>query len=246
MKYLLPFFSVISIYALIFIVGCSSSEKSLTKTPVFIHPELTMKGYMASADVVDNLADELSMTWSMKIAVKQISGKEIREVDSGESALSAHNDGFEPIDASLYPAHQYALIQCRAITIAVKMAPSNISYLNGSLDKTAISELPVAVAFIPSKSQKLSIEANSSFLKLEEVTPITGFAQVNNYEVKLQIDGGSQTMIVLAKGDTNGDGIEDLLMQVINAAEGGSYRVTRLFLLSKNKKDGRWLLLSEY
>lgn len=250
MKYGSPSFLVISIYALTFVIGCSYEKKTLTEniisSPVFINPVLTMNAYMASTGVVDNLADELNMAWSMKVAVKQISGKQTREVNSCNSILLAHNDGFEPRDPSYHTPYQNALMQCRAITLAVGMAPSNISYLNGSLDKTAISRLPAIIAFIPSKTQQSYIEDNAPPMMLEGVTPIIGFAQINDYEVELKIDGGGQTMLVLAKGDTNGDGVEDLLMQVINATEGGSYRATHLFLLSKNERDGNWLLLSKY
>ncbi len=248
MKYVSSFFLTIGVYALTFVVGCSYGGKALVEktinNPVFINPVLTVSEYMAST--VDKLADELSMAWNMKVAVKQIYGNQIREVDSCNSILLAHNDGFEPIDPSYYAPYQSVLMQCRAITIAVEMAPSNISYLNNYLDQTTIGELPAAMAFVPSKNQQLSIEANTSPMTLDDATPIIELSQVNDYEVELHIEGGSQSMVVLAKGDENGDGIEDVLIQVTNATEGGSYRATHLFLLSKNERNGVWLLLSAY
>ncbi len=250
MKHIGCFFLIISVYTLVFVSGCSYEKNSLAKNtiniPVFINPELTMDAYITDAGVVGNLVDELGMPWSMKISVKQISGKKTREVDSCNSILAAYNDDFQPVSPSHHTPYQYALMRCRAITIAVEMVPSNISHLNSSLDKIAISELPTAMAFIVSKSQRSSILANASLKTLNEVTPITEFTQVNDSEFELQAVGGSQTMVVLAKGDTDGDQIEDLLMQVTNATEGGSYRATRLFVLSKKEEEGSWLLLSEY
>lgn len=243
-------FLIIGISALILVSGCSDRKKSLTENtmniPVFINPALTVVAYMADASVVDNLEDELSIPWSMTVAVKQISGEKTREVGNCSSILAAQNDNFEPVEPSHHTPYLNALMQCRAITIAVDMAPSNISYLTGSLDKRAIGALPVAMAFIPSKSQQSSIKANGLLKSINDVTPIIGFTQVNDYEIELKINGGSQTMLVLAKGDTNGDQIEDLLMQVINATEGGTYSATRLFVLSRKENDGSWSLLSEY
>ncbi len=249
MKHIICFL-IISVYTLIFVSGCSYKKNTLAENtiniPVFLNSELTMAVYMEDAGVVDNLADELSISWDFKTSVEQTIDKKIREVNNCNSALAAYDDGFETTIPSYHTVHQSMVIQCRAITIAVKMTPSNISYLNASLDKAAISELPTAIAFIGSTSERASILANASLKTLNEVTPITGFTQVNDYKFQVEALGGSQTMVVLAKGDTDGDQIEDLLMQVTNATEGGSYRATHLFVLSKKEKEGSWLLLSEY
>jgi len=248
------FFLVISVCALVFISGCFNEKKSLMKNtiniPVFINPEITMAPLMTDADAISNLADELNMPWSFKVSVEQyveqIVTKKTREVGSCHSILAAYNDGFEAMVYSEHNTYIAIVKRCKAITIAIKMTPSNISYLNASLDKAAISELPTAIALITSTNERVSILADASLTTLNEVTPITGFAQVNDYKFKVQAIDGSQIMTILAKGDTNGDKIEDLLMLVRGAVEGGSYRATHLFVLSKQEKDGNWLLLAEY
>ncbi len=251
MKHTHFFFTLITIsYVLIFVDGCSYEKHSLAEnkktTPVFINPDLTITAYMADTSAVKNLSDELSMPWSIKVAVKQLSGKIIREVDSCKSILTADSEDFKPMTLSHTTAYQSALMRCRAIALAVEMTPSTISYLKDvSLSKAAVSNLPAAMAFIPSISQQASIDADVSLKSLNDVTQITGFTQVSVYQVELQIKGGSQNMVVLAKGDTNGDQIEDLLLQVINATQGGTYRATHLFILSR-KKEGNWVLLAEY
>jgi len=250
MKYFNSFFLVISICVLVYISGCFHEKNSLTKNtiniPVFINPVITMAAHMVDTAIVDNLADELGMPWSIKVSVKQVTGEKIREVNNCNSVLAAYNDGFETVIDSQHIAHMHAIMRCKAITIAIKMTPSTISHLNPSLDKVAISKLPTAMAFIGSTNERLSILADASLTTLNEVTPITGFSQVNYYKFEVQAIDGSQAMTILAKGDTNGDQIEDLLMQVTNATEGGTYRATHLFVLSKKEKDGSWLLLAEY
>lgn len=227
--------------------GCSSSGDSVKEnTPVFINSELTMSAYISDTEAIDNLADELGASWSIKITVKQVVGEKIREVDSCNSIISAYDDNFEPIKPSFYTTFLNALMQCRAIFIAVNMKPYNISYINPNLDKISVSNFPATIAFIPSKSKKLSIETDTSLININEVTPIIDFSSESNHEVELKIDGGTQSIMVLAKGDVDGDQLEDLLIRVINASEKGSYRATHLFVLTKKENNGSWLLLSKY
>jgi len=235
---------VTSVCVLASISGCFDAKNSLTKNtisiPVFINPEITMTPLMTDADAINNLADELSMPWSFKVSVEQyveqIINKKTREVDTCNSILAAYNDGFEAMVYSQHSNYIAIVKRCKAITIAIEMMPSTISYLNSSLDKAAISELPTAMAFITSTNERASILANTSLKTLNDVTPIEKFIQVNDYEFKVEALGGLQTMLVLAKGDTNGDQIEDLLIEVGNAAIGGSYHATYIFVLSKQEK----------
>jgi hypothetical protein len=238
---------VMGIHASLLLSGCSNVGDSVKeKVPVFINSELTMSAYMSDTKTIDDLAGELGAPWSIKITVKQVVGEKIRDVDSCDSIISAYDDNFEPINSSFHTTFQNALMQCRAISIAVNMKPSNLSYITPNLDKISVSNFPATLAFIPSKSKKSSIENDISLTNINEVTPLIDFTSQSNYEVELKIDGGTQTIVVLAKGDVDGDQLEDLLIRVINASEKGSYRATHLFVLTKKENEGNWLLLSKY
>ncbi len=238
---------VMGLHASLLLNGCSNGGNSVKeKVPVFINSELTMSAYMSDTEAIDNLAAELSAPWSIKLTVKQILGEEIRKVDRCNSIMSAYDDNFEPINPSFHTTFLNALMQCKAVSIAVNMKSSNISYINPNLDKISVSNFPAAIAFIPSKSKKSSIEADTSLTNINEVTPIIDFTSKNNYEVELKVDGGTQAIMVLAKGDVDGDQLEDLLIRVINASEKGSYRATHIFVITKKENEGNWLLLSEY
>jgi hypothetical protein len=227
--------------------GCNNGGDLVKeKVPVFINSELTMSDYMSDTETTDDLAGELGAAWSIKLTVKQVKGEKVREVNSCNSIISAYDDNFEPINSAFYTTFLNALMQCRAISIAVNMKSSNLSYITSNLDKVAVSNFPATLAFIPSETKKLSIENDTSLTNINKVTPIIDFTSVSNYEVELIIDGGTQTIMVLAKGDVDGDQLEDLLIRVINASEKGSYRATHLFVLTKKENEGNWLLLSEY
>lgn len=232
------------------ISGCAD-EDSATKnktvyTPVFRNPELTVADYTADARAAKDLTDELKMPWNIKVSVQKTSGTEVGDVDSCNSILAADKDGLEPSEPAYHAAYQSALMQCRAIAIAAKMEPSNRTYLSGNLDQASVSEFPAAIAFVLSRTQRAIVDADTALETLDQVTPILGFTRESPYEVELDIDGGTQTILLMAKGDANGDRVEDLLIRVVNAASGGSYRATRLFVISKIEKDGAWLLVSEY
>ena len=237
----------IGMLASLMLSGCSNGADLVKeKIPVFINSELTMSDYMSDTETIDDLAGELGAVWSINLTVKQVEGEKIREVDSCNSIISAYDDNFEPINPSFYTTFLNALMQCRAISIAVNMKSSNLSYISSNLDKVSVSNFPAILAFIPSETKKLSIENDASLINISKVTPIIDFTSVSNYEAELIIDGGTQTIMVLAKGDVDGDQLEDLLIRVVNASEKGSYRATHLFVLTKKENEGNWLLLSEY
>ena len=59
-------------------------------------------------------------------------------------------------------------------------------------------------------------------------------------------EGGTQELALVAKGDFNGDGIEDMLITSRDSVEGGSYRAIRLFLLTRISASSAITVLREY
>jgi hypothetical protein len=52
-------------------------------------------------------------------------------------------------------------------------------------------------------------------------------------------------MSILAKGDVNNDNIEDIVIKVINAVKQGSYTASHLYVLTKTKSEGDWIVLAD-
>jgi len=57
-------------------------------------------------------------------------------------------------------------------------------------------------------------------------------------------EGFSQMLLLWGRGDFNGDGIEDLLVQSLDMLTGGTYRSMRLFVLTRRTVNGRLSVLS--
>jgi hypothetical protein len=58
--------------------------------------------------------------------------------------------------------------------------------------------------------------------------------------------GGSQRLNIRAKGDYNGDGIEDMLLSTSNTVEGGSYHSVDYFILTRLSSEAPFTLLKQW
>jgi hypothetical protein len=58
-------------------------------------------------------------------------------------------------------------------------------------------------------------------------------------QIVVQGAGFVERVILWGRGDLNGDGIEDLLVQSLDTLTGGSYRNTRLFILTRKTPGGK-------
>ena len=64
-------------------------------------------------------------------------------------------------------------------------------------------------------------------------------------QVVVQGKGFLERLIIWGRGDFNGDGIEDLLVQSLDTLTEGTYRNTRLFILTRKKNGGKLSVLRE-
>ena len=57
--------------------------------------------------------------------------------------------------------------------------------------------------------------------------------------------GSIQRLTLMAKGDYNGDGVEDQLLYMENSVEGGSYSSAKAYLITRMTADAPIKLLKE-
>lgn len=118
------------------------------------------------------------------------------------------------------------------------------------LDEKHVRSLPVGMAFVVSPDDER---------KLASITSSGGTLGDFLGSVKLQTlgepgdrrvvvrdgGGGSQWFSVLAEGDFDHDGVNDLLISSFNAMSGGSYRSAHLSIVSRLKAEGPLVLRGE-
>lgn len=127
------------------------------------------------------------------------------------------------------------LVMCKATKAIVNAKPSQQSFIQHlTFDKTLPNTLPKSIGLIISdveSKRKLQDQTLTSWSDINTISSITDLGQ--NHSTYVHNDGSQQELELVAKGDFNGDGIEDFLLTSRDSMQGGSYSATRLFLFSK-------------
>lgn len=134
-------------------------------------------------------------------------------------------------------------VMCEAARVLMVSERSAVSYL----PRVVLSELsprlwPKEFALQTSAEEARRTNQNSKLVSWDDVTPITKYISKSGSNAFFYHQGGFQQVEVIGRGDTNKDGVEDLMLSVRDHADGGSYFNMRLFVLSVDSQNN-WHLL---
>lgn len=148
------------------------------------------------------------------------------------------------------PAFMTLAMMCKASQAIGSAEPAERSYIRSlAFDRTLPDRLPWQIAMIISGRERERIAERRPEASWREVTtalPVTKFESCGKYCGVYDDAGGSQEVRLVARADFDGDGIEDLLVSSDNAAKGGSYRATRMFVLTRRQSQGEIELIHEF
>ena len=206
--------------------------------------------YPVSWDPVLNLESQADIQTALKAPwddpaplIGSESGEEM-VVGNCIEYMHARDQGYEPLNNLVAAYVTDKAATCEILSHLAAARPSQKSYLEHFfLNPQAIGELPPQIGFIVSEERA---DAASMAGKAGQ-----GLGDFDDYSVadfsanhaQLDGDGWAMTIDVLAHGDFNADGVEDLLMKVSYHATEGSYVDTRVFVLTRTEKDGRVALI---
>jgi hypothetical protein len=136
---------------------------------------------------------------------------------------------------------------CRALALLDEAAPAKFSYLQDfRLDKSSLAVLPAQFAVTASneelQTQAAAARASKSWLQYQPQLK----AEVAKGALTVEAAGMRSDLRLYARGDFNGDGVEDLLIREDYAAIGGTYGGSRLFLLTRGRGERVLQVLKEY
>ena len=143
---------------------------------------------------------------------------------------------------------QARALECHAAALTLAAQPAVVSHVRPlAFNEDLPDQLPWQVAMIVSGAEAARIAHERPRATWSEALfePITGFSPCGQYCGTYRDSSQEQTVRLLARGDFDGDGIEDVLVSSWDVALGGSYRATRVLLLTRRQPGGRLELLQE-
>lgn len=136
-------------------------------------------------------------------------------------------------------------VRCEAVRLLINGVAPQMDFIGDFfLNEKGVGALPIGMAFVvsPDDERKFaSIKSRGGTLGnfLGNVT-LQAVGDPGQYQVMLRNNnnGASQLLSVLAEGDFDHDGINDLLISSSNAMRDGSYRAAHLYIVSRLEADG--------
>lgn len=203
----------------------------------------------AARDAVEQL---LSEPWPDPIDVQSEAPRE----DRAPTTLGSCSDYLDLADRRLRPVHggttrvilQARALTCQAARLTLAAQPAAISHLRTlAFDADLPDHLPWQVAMILSGSEAQQIAAERPDASWREAlfTPLTGFSSCGEHCGRYDDESATQTVQLVARGDFDGDGIEDVLLSAYDTAKGGSHQSSRMFVLTRRTPDGEIELIRE-
>lgn len=201
----------------------------------------------------DDLESRLSLPWPDEIEVRSAASN----ADDPPITLSSCRDYLDVADLHVRPFEGgglvYSLFQaraldCQAMALTLAARPAAVSHLRTlAFDEALPDELPWQVAMITSGAEAERIATGRSQANWRQALfePLTEFSSCGTYCGRYGDPGQVQAVMLVARGDFDGDGIEDVLLGSSDAAKGGSYRAMRMLLLTRREPGGRVELVRE-
>lgn len=238
------------------ILSCSNdSNTSKPEKPAGIpvtipdgyRPPLTIKENI-NITSVNNAANVLALKWDWTATVENSSKPD--KYFNISNCTEYFQTTYEKITTIPYSDNTFFMrvaAFCEATRIIANATPSTKTFLDTvNFDKHLPEQLPKQMAQIISTMESKRIMANNNISTWAQVESIIKTEKIGPYHLKYYNEGGSEELQLLAKGDFNHDGIEDMLLQINDAVEGGSYSATRLFALTRLKPEGKIQLLEQW
>ena len=172
-----------------------------------------------------------------------------RSVEAGNCAalLRYQRAGFAPLSDRDRAVTQSLLVDCFAVEALSRAKKARVSFLRTlRLTPESLEVLPPTVApIISDEDRQNAVDAASKGLSWKQFDPSATASGKGDAITVLSDD--TQTIVkICGRGDFNGDGIDDLLLRVDTAALHGTYRVSRLLLLTKTRSGGPIRMIREF
>lgn len=220
-------------FALLTVMLAAVSPSAATEVvPLFLSKDL---GVAALSEVTKALALPLEDVWDI-----QVDGGKKRQVKTCLDFLAANKGKFELESPVGWPvwwsqgAHCYALEALRAAKPASR---SHLGWFRFS--KQAIAKLPPGLAMLESPDEHEEAAAAAKACSgWGQFDPSLKVRVKGPDKATLRTDGWTGSMVLYARADLDGDGLEDLLIRRDAQVKGGSATASEVFVVTQSSPEG--------
>jgi hypothetical protein len=138
-------------------------------------------------------------------------------------------------------------VDCQALRALRQAKPARVSHVSDfHLDAKAPGLLPATLAPSLSSDEEQTVKdaAARGLSWLDYQPKLT--SKPGERQLSVTADDTTTKLEIYGRGDFNNDGIEDILIRADVSLAAGSYTNSRLFLLTREKDEGRLRLIREY
>lgn len=188
---------------------------------------------------IDDIKALLAKKWYAEFpAISLVSPDKIITLSSCRTYLDNSGKQLNTVRERDNAAFMEITAMCVATEFIVNGKLSKQTFLSGLLfDNKLPDKLPAQLALVISEAESAKLLNNKKIKYWSHINKITSVSKNSINHATYTHDSGSQELELVAKGDFNADGIEDMLLTSRDSVEGGTYSATRLFVLTKLSKD---------
>lgn len=192
----------------------------------------------------ENIEMRNSFDWGYELELRSAS-TDTKSVSNCKDLANASSAGFTAAKAYEYGAFKAFLTQCQTWSEMAKLAASKRSYLSKfKLDNSFPSLAPSALAFVISNESADKAKTLSTWDEADRIqrTQVASPVRAEYFDAT----DGFQVITIVAKGDYNADGIEDIVIEKENSVLSGSYSSSHGYVLTRMSEQALFTVLAEW
>ncbi|MGR5137618.1 ATPase [Vibrio sp. ED002] len=185
-----------------------------------------------------------SLDWGYELELASAAG-DTESVSNCKDLATANSAGFTAAKAYEYGAFKAYLTQCQTWSEMAKLAASKRSYISKfKLDDSFPSLAPSALAFVISNESAEKAKTLSTWDEADHIqrTQVASQLRAEYFDAT----DGFQVITIVAKGDYNADGIEDIVITKENSVLSGSYSSSHGYVLTRMSEQSLFTVLAEW
>jgi hypothetical protein len=236
------------------LVACAPARAAEAGHPVEWYEAFGLEHLLAEPfelATVDDIRRAMTMPWEDSYDVVpegSPAGTEARTLDSCAAYLEVSDQRVRPRAATDWVWFMSTARVCQTARLIVAAEPAERSWLGDLVfDRSLPERLPWQVAMIISSGESDAIAASRPHARWSEVevAPVTEFSSCGEHCGRYGDESGGQSVRLVARGDFNGDGIGDVILESNDWVIGGTYRAYRVFVLTRREAGGGIELLDD-